>query len=767
MMPAGAPASGDPSRVDASVLKPSAPPPPLVPERQVPASHAGRAGLAFVAAAGSILLAAALLRVSGAADAFVGRELVTLDGDCLYHLRRMRLIADAFPRVPWVDAMIAWPDGAPIPWAAGFDLLGAVFVLAGRALGGPLGGDLWVAALPAVLGVAVVAATMELVHALLPGAAGRRAAALAAGVLAATVPQSLAISRFGRIDHHVAEALAMVLLARWAIAALPPREEPRLGRRVRFELAGAALSAGAVAVFTGSPLYVAIALPILLAAALAAPRPALLGSGGPGLLAGGALAALASAPAVAAHGRALAFGFPSFLQPLLLALAGAAVCAAVLVGRRVSAPRHRIAWMIATCAALALAAALAAPIAGAQTVAAIREWILKSDPWIKTIEEFQPLGRRPSDLAGAAWRQFGVLGLAAPVFLSLAPLGARPAGRLRAAAFLWVTLALAGLTLEQMRFGRVFAPFLAASGALALAWLASLFPPRARLAPVAAVAAALAIVIPDPRVHAAIKERYDPVPLEIAIDLRERAPGPAPGVLAPWDLGNVFLVLGRRPVVATGFGPYPDAAAYWEGVRAFKSPEVELLPWLERRRVGWVVAGAVNLFARVSAAGAPIPFQGRGYSPRWLTEVPSAPLLIGGSGIPALGVRHFEHLLPLFASTRRVIGIDPSLPVLWTYEVVPGARLSGRAPPGVRVTLEIPLEEHGHAHKWKAFADAGGDGRWTMTVPLPTDLAARTVRTAEGTLRIGGAPARPVRVAEAAVRTGATIEVADAPARAR
>jgi dolichyl-diphosphooligosaccharide--protein glycosyltransferase len=708
----------------------------------------------------TILVAALLARLAGAGQALTGGELVTLDGDSLYHLRRMRIIAEAFPRVPWVDPMIAWPDGAPIPWAAGFDLLGAVMIRLGRAIGGEAGGDLWVAGLCPLLGLAVVAAVMELVHSLRPGAPGQRAAALAAGVLASALPQGLAISRYGVIDHHVAEALSMLLLARWALAALPPRSEQGCGRRAAFELAGAALSGGAVAVFTGSALYVALVLPILLGAALAAPRPALVGSGGPGLLAGAALAALASAPAVAAHGRALAFGFPSWLQPLLLAVAGAAVCCAVLAGGRTAPGSRRLVAMLACAGAVAGLAAVAAPLAGAQAMAGIREWLLTGDPWLRGIDEFQPLLRNPAGPAGGVNRFLGAAGFAAPLLLPLAFLGARPAGGARASAFLWATLALAMLTLLQSRFGRLFIPFLAAAAGLGLTWLVTRVAPRARLAASVPVAAALGVALLDPQVRASAGAPDDlpDAAREAAFDLRARAPGPAPGVLAPWDLGNQFLVLAGRPVVATGFGPYPDPSAYWEGVKAFTVGEQELLPWLNGRRVGWVVAGAANLFARVKARDAPIPFAGRGFSPQWLKEVASAPLLIGGSGVPALGVRHFGHLLPVFASTRTVVGIDAPLPVLWTYEVVPGARLSGRASPGARVVLEVPLTEHGRRHTWRAFADAGADGHWTMTVPLPTDLATPTITTGRGTLRLAGGRDLPVRIQEAAVRAGSAVD---------
>jgi hypothetical protein len=73
------------------------------------------------------------------------------------------------------------------------------------------------------------------------------------------------------------------------------------------------------------------------------------------------------------------------------------------------------------------------------------------------------------------------------------------------------------------------------------------------------------------------------------------------------------------------------------------------------------------------------------------------------------------------------------------------------------VVLEIPLREHGRPHTWRAFADAGPDGRWRMRVPLPTNLATRTIQTGPGRLRVGEGPELPIEVAEATVRDGGAI----------
>jgi asparagine N-glycosylation enzyme membrane subunit Stt3 len=719
---------------------------------------ARRDRLLFAAALVLLLLVAFLLRLAGAAGAFDQGELVTLDGDSLYHLHRMRLIADQFPGVPWIDPLIAWPAGAPIPWAAGFDLLGAALILLGRALGGPAGGDLLVAALCPLLGVAVVAAVVELALLLQPPRPGRRAGALAAGILAALLPQGVAIARYGRIDHHVAEALVMLLLARWALAILPPWTPETTRRRLFHELAGGAIAGGAMLVFTGSPLYVALVVPLLAGATLLRERPTLVGSGGPGLLVAALLASLASAPAVAAHGRTFAFGFPSWLQPLLLAAAGLAVCAVAAIGGRVPPGRRRLGLALAGGAGLALLGGLLVPQGLGQAVAGLREWLFKADPWLRTIDEFQSPLAHPGGPSVALAGTLGLVGLATPVLLLVAWWSTRRASPARAAGFLWIASAMAGLTLLQMRFGRVFVPFLAISAGLSLGWVAGRFGRAGRLAPLAPLIASLALL--DPSVRAALGTIRDPLPngmVEVARELRGRPAGANPGVLTPWDMANEVLVLAGRPVVVTGFGPYPDPAAFWETVKAYTVSEDELLPWLAGRRVGWVVAGAANLFGRVRSPEALIPFSKGEFDPRWLLGTPSAPLLIGGSGVPALGVRHFERLMPIVASTRTVGGLKSPLPVIWLFELVAGAKLTGQAPPGARVVLEIPITEHGRPHTWRAWADAGPDGRWQMMLPLPTDLSTRTIRTAMGRLRVGDGAARPIEITESTVREGGVI----------
>jgi asparagine N-glycosylation enzyme membrane subunit Stt3 len=712
----------------------------------------------FRAGVAAVIALAALARLARYREALWGQEVVPVEGDALYHLRRALDVA-AGRGLPTFDPQINWPHGGPVPWAPGFDLLGGG--LAWLA-GGPSahGASLAVALLPVGLGLCVVAVAMALAFRAAPAAA-RRPAALAAGLLAALLPQGVYCSRFALTDHHVVEALLLGALALWTQRGVGAGGRPA----ARFELAGAALSAAGVLFFTGAPLYVALAAAPLAAAALLRPAPAaLVGSGAPGLLAGGLLSALLSVPLVASNGRPLSFAFPSYLQPALVLLAGAGVAAAVAASRA-GALRRRLA-VAALLGLCALGLAAAVPGLAAQVAAGVRGWLLARDPWLAAIDEFQAVWS-PAIGLRRAHLLWGVAGLALPALALVAARARWAEDRGSAAALLFQALAAAALAALEIRFGRAAVPVLAAAGGVALAALAARLPLRPALAGALAPAVAALALAADPPVWKATSEarldRSAPV-VAAALSLRWSGTGEeAPGVLAPWDQGHQVNVIGRRPVVANGFGTYLDAAGFEEVARAWSLPEPELARWMESRRLGHVVAGLVTFEDRVPGPGSGGPIVHRGAAGAldldYLRGVPLAAAILGGSGLPDAGVHHLERLMPRFASLQIAAELPFALPLLWTYELVEGARLGGRAPAGARVVLELDLAERGRPHVWRAWTTAGADGRWTLRVPLPTGLATPTLSTRPAArLRAGGAPVA-VEIPEAAVRGGAAIEV--------
>jgi asparagine N-glycosylation enzyme membrane subunit Stt3 len=731
--------------------------------------HVGRA-----AGFAAILVVAAWARLSSFPAALASGEMLPPDGDSAYHLLRILRTAERFPHVPVFDPDTNWPAGGMCPWAGGFDVGGAAFVLA---LGGARSSQrarLLAGLYPVVLGLLVVWATMALARAVAPERL-REPVALASGLLVALIPQGVAASRFARVDHHVLEALAMVLLARWVLTRPAAMEGAR--RRLLFEVEGALLSAGAVYVFAGATVYVALAATVAMVSTLAGrDAPPVVGSGAPALLLGGGLAAVLFLPAISEHGRWLSFVFPSLLQPVLVAAAGAVLALAALAGRAL--PRAgrtaRAAAFLAAGAVCVAAGAIAWPGLASEVARGIGGWLFRRDPWLSRIDEFQPLWSHPG--YGGAWAAtydfFGIAGWLAPLSLALGGSEAVRAGRERGLGFAAMATALFLLTLLQIRFGRVFAPFLAVATALALAWVARAVCAATRRewnggGVVLLSVAVLAAVDPRLRTRLAISPPAVPDAIQsAALDLRGGKP--RGGVAARWDLGHYVEAIGGRPVVANGFGTYLDRSGFEEMAHLGLGSEAELYATLERRDLGFLVGGAATMPGRAPGTSAAVFERGENgavvLGRAYLRALPLSPLLVAGSGVPALDVRHLSRLLPRFASAQRVAGISFALPVLWVYERVPGARLSGAAAPGARVVAELPFREHGWPHTYRAWTDAGADGRWDLVVPVPTDFARPTLWTGpRWQVRAGAGAPVPVAVPESAVRAGSLIAVGAPP----
>lgn len=729
-----------------------------------------RAGMGALGVA-AVLAIAAWARLANVPAVLGTGELLPPDGDSAYHLLRILRTAEGFPRVPTFDPNMSWPAGGMCPWADGFDLGGAAMV---RALGGGSSrarAEVIAALYPVLLGVLLVWATMALARAVAPEVV-RQPVAIASGLLLALIPQAVASSRYGRIDHHVMEALAMVLLARWA--ATRPDPAAPAPRRLLFELEAALLSAGAVYVFVGATLYVAIAAAVVLGALLASrAAPVLVGSGAPGLLCGAGLAAVLTFPSVAQHGRIMSYLFPSMLQPALVGAAAAGLGIATLARRLPRAGvAARAAAFLTTAVSCAAAVALVWPGLLSEVARGIGGWLLHRDPWLSGVDEFQPLFSRAK--FGTPWSAlysfFGSLGWSALPAIALGAVESVRCGRARGAGFLFAGAALCAMTLLQNRFGRVFAPFLAIFTALGMAWLlriTQVWKRRRTDAGWAILLAAALIAVVDPRLRTRLAISAVAAPDAIqsaALDLRggpRPSRGYGPGVATPWDLGHHVEAIAGRPVVANGFGSLGDPQAFEDMARLSTGTESELNALLERRDLGFLVAGAATMPGH-SSGGSPV-FERRGVDQavlgrEYLRTVPLAPLLIAGSGVPALGVPHLPHLLPRFASTQIVQGLSFPLPVLWVYERVAGARLAGTARPGAPVVAELPFEEHGRPHTYRAFAVATAGGRWEMVLPVPTSFARPSLRTAPAWwIRVGDEPPALVVVPEDAVRSGSFV----------
>jgi hypothetical protein len=233
-------------------------------------------------------------------------------------------------------------------------------------------------------------------------------------------------------------------------------------------------------------------------------------------------------------------------------------------------------------------------------------------------------------------------------------------------------------------------------------------------------------------------------------------------VLAPWDLGHAFRQLSGRPVTANGFGSYLDPVSFQEIGDAFLGSEARLVKTMERYDLGFVVGGGLALEHHQSfpVDEGPVIGDPPGLNPAFMRRTSMSQLLIAGSGMPEERLPHLERLMPIFASRATARGLSFPLPVVWTYELVAGAVLTGDAAPGTLVAGELGLVEWGRAHRYRAFTRAGADGRFQLRVPLPSGFSTPTLHTGPAwRITVGDGRAVDVDVPEAAVRGGSTVAV--------
>ena len=729
----------------------------------------------------AILALSAWVRVTQTPQVFVGDEVLPADGDASYHLHRIERSVQAFPRVPVHESLLNWPAGGPCPWAPGLDFMGAVLVKISGTSGDAARAARIASLLPLLLGLLLSACSMEVARRLVSDPRTGAAVGWAAGVALALIPQSVAGGRIARVDHHVAEALSMVLLAGWALAALRVGQaaRPSGAASIRFEVAGAACAVFAGAMFSGAPLYVAIATILLIGIHLLGPcrterwQERIAGSGGPALLAAAPLLAALNASAIAEHGQLLTYRFPSLLQPVLYGVAGLGLLASSLVQpvarSRQNAARRALARAAVLAAGSLLALALVsvlAPSVLAAVWAGCAEWLGTRDPWLSSISEFQPLDR------ALAYKQLGIFGLLAPVVL---PFGLWRICRddpARGAFLVAWTLLLLPLALLQSRFGRIFVVNL--SIVWGLTAVALLAPILTRLGakgrhPAAAALGACALLllgIADPacRERLTIAAAREPSPIEAAArflrQLSAAEPTGARGVLTDWELGNDIIWIAKLPVVAGGFGHFTGPEGFQEVMDYPTLTESQLIELMTRRQLGYVVTGSATYLKRVAGPQGSSPFRQTPYgigvlNAHYFQSLPLSPVIVGGTGFPKLDVRHLKFLRPRFASTQLLRNLSLPVPILWVYERVRGAVLQGEATPGVRITATINLATPAFQLPYTAWTSADAAGSYELVIPLPSGLTGDSLRT-EGhyTLRIGESAPQLLEVTERAVVDG-------------
>jgi asparagine N-glycosylation enzyme membrane subunit Stt3 len=532
------------------------------------ATGSGRDGL-FVLL---VFLAALALRLAPF-PAATARGWRLLSPDCYGHVRRTVSVARHFPRVPFHDPYLNHPDGGVFIWPPAFDLLagGVARILYGSSAA--TGDVLKVAAtLPPVLGALHVVPLFLFAR----RAFGRRRARIAAAANV-VIPAAVLWGGFGHFDHHVAEALNLLLVlaaGAWAAAAPPER------RFVRAAVFGAAL---ALAVLTWQGAVFVAGLGFLWAAFALGEAAAAAGVAAVLLTAAGALLTLPKEP--------MPFAFVSFgwFQPVLLA--GGCVPLLALASWRAGTVRRRLAWAILGAAALAVALPQAGRVleavtrggtyvfkegAGAPEDAFANGGFLAYPPeFLRLVAECQPLVRGWASFERAVRELspgFLLVPLASLLWLAPAlrrrafPLEPRAGARALAGLFAAAVFAMALFQQRNVYYLSIFA-------ALALAELAARILPRRlprglrTLAP--AALAVLLVLLPGwPYLARAAAfadgpgydvldlfarlRALDPPPVDPAA-LPPPAPGSVPGVMPPWSAGHFVTAIAERPSAADPF----------------------------------------------------------------------------------------------------------------------------------------------------------------------------------------------------------------------
>lgn len=173
---------------------------------------------------GAALLAGFIMRMLSYASLTAGGDITFTGYDEFYHMRRILYTTFNFPHFLNFDTYINYPYGFEVGWPPFFDLLGALLALILGA-GQP---DIHTvefagAILPVLLGVLTIIPVY-----LIGASVFDRRTGLAGAIAFAVVPAHVYISRFGTVDHHVAEVFLSTVAYALFIIALKLAGESRL-----------------------------------------------------------------------------------------------------------------------------------------------------------------------------------------------------------------------------------------------------------------------------------------------------------------------------------------------------------------------------------------------------------------------------------------------------------------------------------------------------------------------------------------------------------
>jgi dolichyl-diphosphooligosaccharide--protein glycosyltransferase len=234
---------------------------------------------------------------------------------------------------------------------------------------------------------------------------------------------------------------------------------------------------------------------------------------------------------------------------------------------------------------------------------------------------------------------------------------------------------------------------------------------------------------------------------------------PEYAVLSDWTTGHLLRYRSERPTVQDNFGPYAGRENFEAAWKYFgESEEEEAISILEELGVRYVIGGP-------SGAGSLRGIPSDAMARRLAGVYGSRTILRSGVTVPGLA----RHRLIFYAHTaqpkvhqRRLQQQLPDSSIgLW--EVVPGARVEGRAEPDTVVRVNLTLETNsGPSHNYRRETISDVYGIYRFIVPYPTDVTYSSAIRTEGIYRFSTETARgSLAVREADIMAGAGVKGPD------
>ncbi len=246
---------------------------------------------------------------------------------------------------------------------------------------------------------------------------------------------------------------------------------------------------------------------------------------------------------------------------------------------------------------------------------------------------------------------------------------------------------------------------------------------------------------------------------------------PSYGVMNFWDQGNLIAYYGRRPSVANNLIIGLDTMARFYSAAS----EDEVYPLCRDQQIKyWFVTKMSGEFFRTTLphllntefSGGGIRHDQRGIDWGKFPQIDFRKTFYGslfwGFGLGGGGEKGSSHFRMVYVSPP-----DPedTYPIVRIFEAVEGARLRGKAPPGEKVLISLPIELVKHRvtqMPYTTWTTANASGEFEVRVPYPTDDVSDEIKTGPSymvSLEKTGEPVLPtaVKVSIDEIRQGSVV----------